>query len=150
MSKKRADAEPTPSKWKKGNWTNTPAGSDTWCVWPCTEKRTANYVKTTYVGFLLVYKRPWYKWNQWTDTKSSTTGLRGPSDTITNSYSSKLILGIPTAAAKTTPSLSLQTAVATKFCQRPKCHGHFGWTYTCSGCPDRRRKKPPYERGEVF
>ena len=43
-----------------------------------------------------------------------------------------------------------QTTMATRFCQEPKCHGHYPWTYPCSGCPDRRRKSYPPTGREVF
>ena len=47
-------------------------------------------------------------------------------------------------------STTHQTAVATRFCKEPKCHGSYPWTYLCSGCPDRRGKSHPPTGREVF
>ena len=47
-------------------------------------------------------------------------------------------------------SMTHQTAVATRFCQEPKCHGSYPWTYPCLGCPDRWQRTTLRQEGRCF
>ena len=103
MSKEQADAELNTLKMEKGELDEY---TSQFChlAWMAMYQETDRKLcKDYFRGLPISLQKTMVQWNQWTDTRNLVTGLKEPSDTTTNFYSSRCILAIPAVATRTTP-----------------------------------------------